>query len=91
MADNPKPEEFPDGGRATLVRRFTPPLTSRHLSVLRHCAYEKPGYWENPPQAAKTLKSIGLLEEDPGGPGWFRVTRAGSAVVHLWDFAGFKS
>lgn len=76
--------------RAALVQQFSPNLTHHGLTILQWCGYEKPGFYEgaslNRPRA---LVRLGLLEEDPTAPGWFRVTDAGSQVVTLWRMAGF--
>lgn len=85
----PDVAEFPDGGRATLVRRHEPRLTSRELSILRHCPYDIPGTWKHPPRLAHELVKAGLLERHPDQPTVFRVTEAGAQVVQLWDAAGF--
>lgn len=80
--------EFPDGGRATLVRRYSPPLTQRQLHILLSCPYETPAKYTARRHPLK-LVSAGLLEEDPSARGWFRVTQAGADVVRIWGAAGW--
>lgn len=99
MTEEKKPQaihaldEFPDGGRATLVRRYSPVLTKRELGILRACPYESPGHVAGKDKTtlrlARVLKRAGLLEEDPQTPYHFRVTDAGAQVVHLWKSAGW--
>lgn len=84
-------EEFPDGGRATLVRRYSPALTKQQLGLLVFCPYDAPGHFEDEGQLrqARVLKRAGLLEEDPQTLRRFRVTEAGAQVAHLWKSAGW--
>jgi hypothetical protein len=87
--------EFPDGGRATLVRRYSPTLTRRELAILIACPYEAPGLLQRPDGEYRTgcvLVRRGLLERDPSSAsangGVFRVTEAGAEVVARWKSAG---
>lgn len=84
--------EFPDGGRATLVRRYSPALTQRQMKILRACPYENPGFipvanpWR---RVAMVLVRARLLELNPENPTLFRVTDAGREVVERWANAGW--
>jgi hypothetical protein len=85
-------EEFPDGGRATLVRRYSPALTQRQLGILLSCPHDRPAYITPESKArrhALTLVRYHLLERDPASPNFFRVTSAGQDVAQRWTWAGF--
>lgn len=82
--------EFPNGGHATKVRRYTPPLTRRQFFILAASRYETPMSWHDAYRAAaRALVRLGLLEEDPQTRHLFRVTRAGADVVEMWRNAGW--
>jgi hypothetical protein len=83
--------DFPDGGRATLVRRYSPALTKPQLTLLHFCPYENtPVQFKGDTlRQARGLVRLGLLEEDPTSKGNFRVTPAGAEVVHRWESAGW--
>jgi hypothetical protein len=82
--------EFPDGGRATLVRRYSPALTAQQFLILTACPYECPGHFDGPEyRIARQLVRWNLLESDPSSPHVFRVTEAGADVVRLWRNAGW--
>jgi hypothetical protein len=81
-------EEFPDGGRATLVRRYSPPLRRRQLDILRTCRYETPrSLTGSEYRTGRELTRLGLLEREPG-TAVFRCTEAGTEVVQHWIAAG---
>ena len=83
-------DEFPDGGRATLVRRYSPALTKRELSILASCPYETGRSLTGAPyRTARILRCAGLLEQSPEVLTVFRVTEAGEQVVYLWKSAGW--
>lgn len=82
---------FPDGGRATRVRRYIPTLTRREFDLLSSCPYEDPGRLmeAGTRRDALVMAKAGLLEEDPTNRGWFRVTTEGAQVVERWRAAGW--
>lgn len=83
--------EFPDGGRATLVRRYSPTLTRRQLAILISCPYDRPAcipVTATTRGAALVLVRLGLLERNPTSRDVFRVTQAGIEVVERWKNAG---
>lgn len=85
------PDDFPDKTKAKRVNRYAPPLTQTQLSMLQKSPYESEARWVLSFRGhARRLVELGLLEENPSGPGWFRVTEAGADVVRLWSNAGFK-
>jgi hypothetical protein len=83
--------EFPDGGRATLVRRYSPTLTRRQLDILRFCKYDDSPrvLATNEYRQARELVRRGLLEQDPTSIAVFRTTAAGQTVVNHWESAGW--
>jgi hypothetical protein len=79
-------KEFPDGGRATLVRRYSPALTNRQLAMLQRL--RSPGHFPGQlGRLPRQLARLHLLEEIE--PGTFRRTDAGTDVVHRWHSAGW--
>lgn len=85
----PDVEEFPDGGRATLVRRYSPPLTDNQLHILAVCPYDAPVSLDaRMKRTALPLVAAGLLERHPESKNLFRCTEAGTQVVARWRAAG---
>lgn len=84
----PKVEEFPDGGRATLVRRYSPPLTRAQLEVLAACPYDAPARLPRRKYVTLALVAAGLLERNPDSKDVYRCTEAGTEVVARWRAAG---
>lgn len=82
--------QFPDGGRATLVRRHSPTLTKRQFYILSSCPYDAPRWLRDGEyRTARELTRLELMERDPTSVSVFRVTEAGAEVVHRWKAAGF--
>lgn len=84
----PKVEEFPDGGRATLVRRYSPPMTRIQLDTLAACPYDAPAALPRRKYVTLALVAAGLLESHPENKNLFRCTEAGTQVVARWRAAG---
>lgn len=87
--------EFPDGGRANAVRRYSPPLTQREFCLLAMCPYELPGHvqaGDRDRRLALKLAKAGLLERGkaPENRDQFRQTSVGQDVARRWRELGWS-